>query len=36
LKIAHDKRGFVAPADFAKDPNMSVLYELQGHPAPAE
>jgi len=28
LKIAYDKRGFVAPADFANDANMSLLWEL--------
>jgi len=28
ISIAYDKRGFVAPADFAKDPNMRMLWEL--------
>jgi hypothetical protein len=28
LNIAYDKRGFVAPADFANDANMRLLWEL--------
>ena len=29
LDIAYDKRGFVAPADFAKDPNMRMMWEIE-------
>lgn len=29
IKISYDKRGFVAPADFANDKNVSLLWELR-------